>query len=402
MENVRKGPLKNLRVIEIANVIAGPFASSLLADYGADVIKVEMPGAGDPFRAMLPHKDGESLRWISMGRNKRCITLNLQAPEGKEIFLQLVKDADIVIENFRPGTIEKWGIGFDVMKSANPKIVLARISGYGQSGPYREKAGFGTPATAFSGMTALQGYPDRPPISPPMALADMLAGMFADIGALSVALAIARGDLQEGQEVDVSLYEPIVRMLEQQIADFSVNGVKPACAPMPTGAASPCCTVKTGDSKWVVLVASTQKTWERVPAAMGKPELLQDPRFLTNPDRVKNNEALEALIREWAATLTMQELCDVLDKNGVPACPANEVDDLLANPQLQARQSIATVRHPKFGDVHVPGIVPKFSDTPGEIRHIGPAMGAYNEEVYKQLLGMSDADYKALIEKKII
>jgi formyl-CoA transferase len=398
----RKGPLSFLKVIEIANVVAGPFAGSLLADYGADVIKIEQPGDGDPFRAFLPKKDGESLRWATMARNKRCISLDLRSSEGKDIFLKLVKDADLVIENFRPGTIEKWGIGYDVMKAVNPHVVLSRISGYGQDGPYREKAGFGTPATAYSGYTALQGYADRAPVSPPVALADLMAGMFAVIGGLSAVLAIAREKQQAGQQVDVSLYEPLVRILEQQVTGYSVYGEKPVREPMSTSVASPAYIHRTKDDKWVIIVASTQRTWERLPPVMGKPELLTDPRFLTNPDRVKHNSELLKYIDEWTATLPMKELCKVLDAAGVPASPANEMDDLLQDPQFIARSSIMQMEHPVLGRINVPGIVPRFSETPCEIRHLGKPVGAFNEEVLKGDLGISEQTYKELVEKKIV
>ncbi|MDR1625785.1 MAG: CoA transferase [Spirochaetia bacterium] len=398
----RKGPLSFLKVIEIANVVAGPFAGSLLADYGADVIKIEQPGDGDPFRAFLPKKDGESLRWATMARNKRCVSLDLRSPEGKGIFLKLVKDADLVIENFRPGTIEKWGIGYDVMKSVNPRVVLSRISGYGQDGPYREKAGFGTPATAYSGYTALQGYADRAPVSPPVALADLMAGMFAVIGGLSAVLAIARGEQKTGQQVDVSLYEPLVRILEQQITGYSVSGEKPVREPMSTSVASPAYIHRTRDNKWVIIVASTQKTWERLPPVMGKPELLADPRFLANSDRVKHNSELLKYIDDWTGTLPMKEVCRRLDEAGVPASPANEMDDVLQDPQFVARGSIMQVEHPVLGKINIPGIFPRFSETPCEIRHLGKPVGAFNEEVYKGDLGISDQLFKELLEKHII
>ncbi|MDR1933595.1 MAG: CoA transferase [Spirochaetales bacterium] len=398
----RKGPLSFLKVIEIANVVAGPFAGSLLADYGADLIKIEQPGDGDPFRAFLPRKDGESLRWATMARNKRCISLDLRSAPGKDIFLKLIKDADLVIENFRPGTIEKWGIGYDVMKAVNPRIVLSRISGYGQDGPYREKAGFGTPATAYSGYTALQGYADRAPVSPPVALADLMAGMFAVIGGISAVLAIARGAQDKGQEVDVSLYEPLVRILEQQITGYSVFGEKPVREPMSTSVASPAYIHRTKDNKWVIIVASTQRTWERLPPVMGKPELLTDPRFLTNLERVQHNSELLKYIDDWTAALNMKDLCKLLDDAGVPASPANEMDDVLHDPQFVARGSIQQFDHPVLGKINVPGICPRFSETPCEIRHLGKPLGSFNEEILKGELGISEQLFRDLLEKKII
>lgn len=220
---MRTGPLTSLKVIELCNVVAGPFAGSLLADWGADVIKIEMPGKGDPFRAFLPYDDANhevSLRWITMGRNKRCVTLDLHGEKGHKILLDLVKDADLVIENFRPGTLEKWGIGYDAMKAVNPKVVLVRISGYGQTGPYHKKAGLGTPVTAYSGFTGFHGYPDRAPISPGVPLADLMAGMYAVMGGLSAVMNVVKNG-GEGQVVDVSLYEPLLRTMEDKITNYS-------------------------------------------------------------------------------------------------------------------------------------------------------------------------------------
>jgi len=361
-----------------------------------------MPGVGDPFRQFMPQKDGRSLRWATMARNKRCVTLDLHSEKGKEIFLRLVKRADMVIENFRPGTIEKWGVGYDVMKSVNPKIVLARISGYGQDGPYREKAGFGTAATAFAGYTALQGYIDRAPVSPPVSLADLWAGMYAVMAGLCAVISILEGDRAEGQVVDVSLYEPIVRALEAPLADYTANGKKQVREPMTTTVASPSYIHKTKDGKWVIIIASTQKTWERVPGAIGRPELLTDPRFLTNPDRVAHNAEMIGIMDEWTATLTMDEVCAILDKAGVPACPVYEVDDMLMDPQFIARENIIRVNDPVLGSFSAPSIVPKFSETPCEIRHFGLGLGASNEEVYKGDLGLSDREYEKLKEEKII
>ncbi len=397
-----KGPLKGLKVLEMANVIAGPFCASLMADYGADVIKIEMPEVGDPFRQLLPKHKGQSVRWATMGRNKRCVTLDLKSPQGRDLFLKLLKDADCGIENFRPGTIEKWGLGYDIMKQVNPKVVLVRISGYGQTGPYHNKVGFGTPATAYAGYTALQGYPDRAPVSPPVSLSDFMAGMYGFMGALSAIYALQSGSTSKGQVVDVSLYEPLVRMEDEVISEYGINGrIKPRM-PIAKGSSSPSGTFQTLDHKWVILVASTQKTWSRIPAAMGRPELLDDPRFRTNQDRVDHDQELLAIIEAWAATLKMRELVAILDEAGVPACPVNEVDDMFTDPQYTARESIVTVPHPDFGQVSMTNIFPLFSGTPCEIRHCGVPLGADNQSVYQSDLGLSQEEYSALMAAGVI
>ncbi|KJS80687.1 MAG: CoA-transferase [Peptococcaceae bacterium BICA1-8] len=402
MKNERSGPLKGVRVLEIANVIAGPFASSLFADYGADVIKIELPNVGDPFRQFMPTHNGESLRWPTIARNKRCITLDLRVDKGKEIFLDLLKTTDIVIENFRPGIIEKWGIGYDVMKKVNPKIILVRISGYGQTGPYREKAGFGTPSTAFSGYTYLQGYPDRPPVSPPISLSDYVAGLFGVIGGLSSLTSILKGELQEGQVVDVSLYEPLLRLLDGLITQYGINGNIPERSPMISGAASPSEILQTKDNKWVIIVASTQRTWERLAQVMKREDLISNDKFVTNQQRVKNNELLVGIINKWVKGFTMNEICQLLDENGIPISPVNSVEDIMQNEQFIARQDIISVPHPVFGEINMSNIFPVFSETHCTVRHVGPALGEHNQEVYLSELGMSEEEYKQLQKLGVI
>src|SRR5680860_90097 len=396
MNTIRTGPLKSLKVLEIANVIAGPFAGSLLADYGADVIKIELPGIGDPFRQFMPKVDGESLRWATLARNKRCITLDLRTEKGKEIFLSLVKTADIVVENFRPGIIEKWGIDFDVMKAVNPKVILLRISGYGQTGTYKEKAGFGTPATAFSGYTYLQGFPDRAPVSPPVSLADYVAGVFGVLGGLSAVISIMKGEEQEGQIVDISLYEPLLRFLEGSITEYGINGKIPERTPMITGSASPSDIFETKDNKWVIIVASTQKTWERLAETMKRVDLLSNEKFDTNQQRVKNNSLLSDIISKWVKGFTMTEICKLLDNNGIPISPVNSIADIMKNQHFIDRKDIIAIKHPVFGEIRMPNIFPFFSKTSCEVRHPGPDLGEHNHEVYITEMGITEQKFAEL------
>ena len=398
----KKGPLTKLRVIEIANVLAGPFCGNLLADYGADVIKVEMPGTGDPFRQLLPKVNDESVRWPTVARNKRCVTLNLKDAEGKKILLDLIREADMVIENFRPGTLDKWGISYEEMKKVNRKIVLCHISGYGQTGPYSPKAGFGTALTAFSGWTAINGFADRPPISPTLAIADFMGGIFACLGGMAAVLAIKTGVTDEGQEVDSTLYEPLLRLQEGHVTEYGLNSTVHVRAPMDNSVACPVATLLCNDGKYVVLVASTQKTWERCAEVVGGAEFRDDPRFATNPMRMEHIKEVMDVITPFVASKSSAEVCALFDEVGVPCCPIIEVDDMVKNEQYLARESIVKVNHPRFGEINMPGIFPKFTGTPCEISWVGPDMGEYNEEIFKGLLGYSDEKYEELKKNNII
>lgn len=402
MKIERSGPLRSVRVLEIANVIAGPFASSLFADYGADVIKIELPDVGDSFRQFMPTHNGQSLRWPTLARNKRCISLDLRVNKGKEIFLRLLETADIVVENFRPGIIEKWGLGYDVMKQVNPRVILVRISGYGQTGPFREKVGFGTPATAFSGYTYLQGYPDRAPVSPPVSLSDYVAGLFGVIGGLSSLTAVLNGDRREGQVVDVSLYEPLLRMLDGAIALYGANGTVPERKPMIAGTASPSDMFQTKDNKWVIIVASTQKTWERLAEAMKRVDLISNERFETNQHRVRNNDLLKSIIGKWVKEFTMEDICCLLDEYGIPVSPVNSIADIMRNEQCLARQNVISIPHPTLGEIKMPNIFPFFSDTPCEVRHPGPNLGEHNREILIDELGITAEEFEQLEKLKII
>jgi formyl-CoA transferase len=386
------GPLAGVRVLDIGTMIAAPFGASLLADFGADVIKVELPGSGDSSRALLPQAEGVSVRFASLNRNKRCVTLDLKADAGRELFLKLVGESDLIIENFRPGTLDRWGLDDETLRRANPGIIVVHISGYGQSGPYRDLAGFGTPATAFSGVTYLTGYPDRPPVSPPFSLADYVAGM---TGALAGVMALYHRDVHgdaDGQEIDVSLYEPLFRMLEFLPAEFDINGTIRERTPGVAAGASPAGTFQTSDGSWVVLVTSTERTWQRLPLAIGEPELLDDPRFLTNADRVRHDEPLMQILREWFGSRTYAEAKGALDAAGCPVSLVYSIRDIVEDPHYQERENIVEISHPRLGKLKMPGIVPKFSRTPGEVAFAGPDLGAHNTDVFGELLGLSDED----------
>jgi crotonobetainyl-CoA:carnitine CoA-transferase CaiB-like acyl-CoA transferase len=395
------GPLAGVRVLDIGTMIAAPFGASLLADFGADVIKVELPGSGDSSRALLPQAEGVSVRWAALNRNKRCVTLDLKAEAGRELFLKLVAESDIIIENFRPGTLDRWGLDDDTLRAANPGIIVIHISGYGQTGPYRDLAGFGTPATAFSGVTYLMGYPDRPPVSPPFSLADYVAGM---TGALAGVMALYHRDVHqgEGQEIDVSLYEPLFRMLEFLPAEFDLRGTIRERTPGVAAGASPAGTFATSDGRWVVLVTSTERTWQRLPAAIGRPDLLDDPRFTKNADRVRHDDELMAILTDWFGSRTYAEAKAALDAAGCPVSLVYSIQDIFEDPHYQQRENIVEVALPKNVRLKMPGIVPKFSRTPGEVVFAGPELGAHNQAVFGDLLGLSDEEINRLRDGGIV
>ncbi|ERN51298.1 CoA transferase [Alkalihalophilus marmarensis] len=402
-QNQNAGPLTGVTVIDASTVLAGPFAASLLGDFGAEVIKVEIPGTGDSLRGLGPYKNGEPLRWPGISRNKKSITLDIRTLEGKELFKELIKKADILIENFRPGTLEKWGLGYDVLKSVNEGLIMSRQSGYGQTGPFAEKAGFGTPATAFSGYTYLQGFTDRHPVSPSFSLLDYISGIFLALGTVS---ALYNRDLEkgknEGQQVEMGLYEGMFRMMEFLVAEFDQLGKVRERSPMLHGHSSPAGIYKTNDNYWMVMVCSTQKTWERLAMAMGHKELITDTRYLTNKERMQNDEDLQILIKDFIGNKNKDDLIKKLDEFGVPISPILNIEDIFEHPHYQARENIVSVEHPRLGSVKVPGIVPKFSKTPGKIRHRAPDLGEHNDHIYKQTLGLSDEDLVELKKKGVI
>lgn len=393
--------LKGIRVLDVTTVIAAPFAAGLMADFGADVIKVELPGAGDPFRKLGPYHKGQALRWATMGRNKRCITLDLHRKVGKELFLQLVAKSDLVLENFKTGTLAKWGLDYETLRQANPKIIVVHVTGYGQTGPYKDKAGFGTPATAFSGMTYITGYPDRPPVSPSFSLTDYISGLYAVMGAL---LALYHRDALQGpgQEVDISLYEGIFRMLEFLVADYDKNQVIRERKPMLSGTSSPGGTYQTKDAQWVVLVTSTDKTFEYLARAISREDLLINPQFSTNAARLENDAELDAIVRDWIGSHDYKNVKDTLDAAGVPVNLIYSIQDIFEDPQYMARENIVEMPHPQLLTIKMPGVVPKMSLTPGEIKWVGPELGAHNEDVYRSLLNLDTEEITRLQEQGVI
>ena len=391
--------LEGIRVIEIANVIAGPWAAGLLADFGAEVLKIEMPGRGDTVRAMGPLKDGVSIRWPCFGRNKKSISLDLHYEEAKKILLELVSQSDVLIENFKPGTLDKWGIGVDVLRQANPDLIITHISGYGQTGPYHHLPGLGTPLQAFSGMTYVTGYPDRPPVSPPFALADYVAGLNAVIGTL---MALYHRDCLKGeaQQVDISLYEGIFRMEENFVAQLDILGINKERTPMPSGASCPIGTFQTKDNRYVIIVCSTDPVFAHLCDAMERPDWL--PQYAHSKDRLANPEPIMDALTQWVSERTFDEVKARCDKSGVPVSAIYSMQDIFQDPQYAARNDILDVPCEEFGSIKMPGVFPVLTGTPGQVKWAGPKIGAFNDEIYKGMLKMTDDELEQLKKKNII
>lgn len=391
--------LGGIRVLDIATVIAAPWAAGLMADFGAEVIKIEMPGRGDAFRAMGPLKDGVSIRWPAMGRNKKSITLDFHKEEGKKLFLELVAKSDVVIENFKTGTLDKWGIGVEVMRRANPNIIVTHVTGYGQTGPNAKLAGLGTPLQAFSGMTYMTGYQDRPPVSPPFALADYIAGLNAVIGTM---FALYHRDVLKGmpQEIDISLYEGIFRMEEAMVAQYDQFGTVRERSPMPNGASCPIGTFETKDHRYVILVCSTDPVFWHLCDAMDRSDWL--PKYEKAQERLAQPKPIMDAVTEWIAGLTYEEIKKRCDECGVPISAIYSMKDIFEDPQYNHRNDILTVPCEEFGSIKMPGVFPVLSETPGQVKWAGPKLGSYNQEIYGGLLGKSEAELAGLMESGAI
>jgi formyl-CoA transferase len=394
------GPLSGLRVLDIATVFAGPFAAALLGDMGADVLKVEMPGVGDPLRALGPFSGETSLTWAASARNKRSMTLDLKSPQGQEVLVRLLAGQDVLIENFRPGTLDRWGLGAERLREANPDLVIVRVSGYGQTGPNKGKAGFGTPATAYSGYAHISGYPDRPPVLPSVSLVDYLTGMYAAMGALAAIyqLKVAGGPVEE---VDVALYESIFRMLEVVVAEYDVLGTVRERTGNELAASSPAGIYQSKDGQWMVIVTSTERTFARLARAMDREDMLTDPRYSTNRARLERREEMNRIMADWTGQLTRSDLEARLDEFSVPHSSVYSAQDIFADEHYAARDMLVEVAHPQLGTVTLPGVVPKFSRNPGAIRNAGPALGEHTEDVLTGL-GMTPEEISGLREKGII
>lgn len=381
------GPLSGVRVLEMGNFIAAPTAGRFLADFGADVVKVERPGSGDELRRWRLHGGSTSLLFRTLARNKRSITLDVNTPQGKSIALSLIERSDVVLENFRPGTLEKWGLGPDEIARVNPQAVLVRISGYGQTGPYRDKPGFGGVAEAIGGLRHVVGYPDRPPVRVGISLADTVAGLYAVIGALMGLLRRTRDG--GGEVVDVALYEAVFSLMESLIPDHDAFGIRrtPEGAGLP--GISPSNTFRCADGKYVVISGNGDAIFKRLMEAIGRSDLGRDPALAENAGRVARNAELESAIAHWTDARTSEDVLRELESAAVPSGPIYEANDILADPHFAHREMLQT-HHVEVGADHVqpvtfPGVMPVLQNHPGKTRWLGPELGAHTEEVLLEL-----------------
>jgi formyl-CoA transferase len=396
MENTT-GPLKGIRVIEMGTLIAGPFCGQLLGDMGAEIIKVEPPGKGDPMRDW--GRSNPPTWWSVIARNKKSITANLRLEEGQNLIKSLIKDADIVIENFRPGTMEKWGMGYDDLKSINPGIIMVRVSGYGQTGPYAKRAGFGGIAEAMGGLRYLCGDPSTPPSRMGISIGDSLAANFGCMGAL--AALHHRHQTGEGQMIDVAIYEAVLSMMESTIPEYTAanfmrertGSILPKIAPSNV---YPC---SDGD----FLIGANQDTvFKRLCDAMNMPELSTDDRYRTHVARGEHQKELDNIISSWTLTLTIEELDALMIKHGIPAGRMYRTPEMLNDPQFQSREAIIDVENDEIPNLKMQNIFPKMSATQGTVKWCGPKLGEHNQEIFKNLLELSDDEISSMKKRDII
>lgn len=379
------GPLHGLKILDLSTVIAGPWASTLLSDLGADVVKVEMPNTGDPLRALPPHKDGVPLWWKVVNRNKRAVTIDLHHKEGVEVLARMVPQYDVLVENFRPGTLDRWGITAAWLHELNPGLVILRVTGFGQTGPYRSKPGFARVFEAMSGFTSLCGEPGRPPLHLGYPIADAVGGMFGAIGILAALYHRLSTGEKQGQEIDCSMLEAMFRVVDFLAVEYDQLGVVRQRSGSTSQYAAPGNVYETADGRWASIAASTQNIYERLCQALGRSDLTLDARFATNQLRVAHREELDAQIGGEIAKRTLEELTRLLDAHQVGFSPIYDIADVVRDPQIQARNAIVSVPDTELGSVRMQNVVPSFSKTPSAVRRAGPALGENNDEIFGAL-----------------
>ncbi len=386
-------PLEGIRVIEMGQLLAGPFAGCLLGYFGAEVIKIEPPG-GDPIRRWRVMKGDTSLWWRSLARNKKCVTLDLAKPRGRELAGQLIEGADVLIENFRPGVMEKWGLGPEVFKASHPQLIYTRISGYGQTGPYATKAGFASVCEAFSGFRYVNGFPGEAPVRPNLSIGDTISGMHAALGICMSLIARQRHDVV-GQVVDVALFESMFNLLEAVVPEYDGAGVVREPSGTTVTGIVPTNTYRCSDDKYVVIGGNGDSIFQRLMAAAGKPELGADSKYATNPDRVQHEQELDKVLATWCAQHPASEILGLLEQHRVPAGPIYSVEDMFGDPQYQARELFEEVS--VDGEpLAIPAILPRLTATPGGTEWPGAEIGSHNDEVFGEQLKLGEAEYAQL------
>jgi crotonobetainyl-CoA:carnitine CoA-transferase CaiB-like acyl-CoA transferase len=393
--SVPAGPLVGLRILDISTVVAGPFASALLADLGADVLKIEMPGTGDTLRALAPHKDGVPLWWKVTNRNKRAITLDLRKAEGRALLGKLVVDRAVLVENFRPGTLDGWGITREWLQGINPRLTILRITGFGQTGPYRNRPGFARVFEAMSGFTRMCGEEGGPPLHLGYPISDAVGGLFGAIGILAALYRLKQDPAAGGQDIDCSMTEAMLRALDFLAIEYDQLGAVRTASGNRSQYAAPGNIYRTKDDKWASIAASTQSIFARLCTALGLQAFLTDLRFIDNPSRVKNRDPLDEIVGSAIRQRTLAELRECLDRHEVGFSPIYDASDIFDDPHFTARETIIRVADSELGNVCMQCVVPRFSETPGAVHCAGPALGQHNAEVYGAL-GLSVNDIERL------
>ncbi|GGG19435.1 succinyl-CoA--D-citramalate CoA-transferase [Rhodococcoides trifolii] len=401
MSETPTGPLSDLRVVEMGQLLAGPFCGQLLADFGAEVIKLEPPGTGDPMRQWgreKPH--GKSLWWPVVARNKKSVTCNLRSDEGQALARKIIADADIVVENFRPGTMERWGLGFDELRELNPKLIMARVTGYGQSGPYSPRAGFGSIGEAMGGIRYVTGNPEMPPSRTGISLGDSLAAVFATIGVLTALH--HRERTGRGQLVDSAIYEAVLAMMESLLPEWELGGYQRERTGSVLPNIAPSNVYPTLGGEMILVAANQDSVFGRLVTAMDRTDLIEDPRYRDHAARGVNMTELDDIVSAWTATRETDAVLDVLHEAGVPAGRIYTARDMFDDPHFKAREAIVRLAHPDFGEIPMANVAPKLSESPGSVRHPGPELGEHNSDIYGGLLGVSESDRDVLAARGII
>jgi crotonobetainyl-CoA:carnitine CoA-transferase CaiB-like acyl-CoA transferase len=395
------GPLASLRVLDIGTMVAGPVAATLLADFGAEVIKVEQPGCGDTMRGLGPYVDGESLYWNVDSRNKKSITIDLRQKAGQELLKKLIAKADAVVENFRPGTLEKWNLGYEELAAINPSLVMLSISGFGQTGPYAQRAAYDRMALAFSGVMGLTGYPDRAPVRAGISIADYTT---ATLGAFSVMMALYHRDALggTGQNIDLALYESMFRFTEVLTSSYDKLGVVRERRGNVHFAAAPGEHFQTSDKRYLILTVSSDGLYKRLCTAMCRDDLASDPRYATHELRFGQIAELNAIVAEWVKHTDVAIVTAKLEEQGIPFALTMSIADIFKDPQYAARENIVSVAHPRLGTLKMQGVVPKLSKTPAAAIKAAPDIGQHNREIFCGLLGMQDAELDRLAAQGVI
>jgi succinyl-CoA---D-citramalate CoA-transferase len=395
-------PLEGLKILEMGQLLAGPFATLLLAWFGAEVIKVELPETGDPLRTWRALHKGTALWWYALNRNKKCITLDLRVPKGQEIARQLASRVDVVLENFKPGTLEKWGLGYEDLKKVNPGLVMARISGWGQTGPSAHKPGFAAVAEGVGGLRFVTGDPDRPPVRANLSLGDSLAGLHAALGIL---MAVYYRDIRhsgKGQVVDVAIYEAVFNMMESMVPEFDKAGVVRQRQGTRLSGIVPTGTYPCADGVYIIIGANSDSIFKRLMHAMGRADMADDPRFEHNDDRVRHADEIDQAITDWTSQNRSADVVRILEEATVPVGPIYSVKDMMADPHFQARGLFDEVELGPGDKVKLGAVMPQLTETPGGMEWVGPQLGAHNRDVYGGMLGYSDEEIARLLADGVI